>query len=273
MPEPTARITLTREMATLFIPLYSKALESRRRPPILEDPKAEAILAQVDYDFAALRTPVQSRLTVAMRAKKLDACVRDFLARHPSARVLHLGCGLDSRVLRVAPRPLPWYDLDFPEVIDLRRRFYTESDWYHMLGASVTDPAWLEAVAGEGPAIIIAEGLLMYLTEAEVRTLVTRLRARFPGSELAADVFSVLTAQRVGRHPGLRHTGAQVRWGVDDARAVEAWAPGIQLIEEWPFTASDDIPNLTFGERFMFRVMGAFRAAQMAHRIVRYQLG
>jgi O-methyltransferase involved in polyketide biosynthesis len=264
-------IKLTQERETLFVPLYSKALESKRSDPILVDPQAEAILAQVDYDFSKLRVPIQSRITLAMRAKKLDACVREFLARHERALVLHLGCGLDSRVRRVDHPRAPWYDLDYPNVIELRRSFYQEDDMYHMLGSSVLDFEWMEAVDGDGPAIIIAEGLLMYLHESQVKDLLARLQRRFPNSEIAFDAFSTLTARRIKRHPSLRATGAEIHWGIDDPKQIEGWGSGIRLIEEWPFSASEDIPKLGLAARMMFAVMGLFRAARQAHRILRYR--
>lgn len=265
-------IELTEEKETLFVPLYSKAMESRREHPILADPTAEAILARVGYDFAALRTPHKSQVTLAMRAKKLDACVAAFLARNPGAAVLHLGCGLDSRFVRVGSPAVPWYDVDYPEVIALRREFYPETETYHLLGSSVTDLSWMDQVHYAGPAIIIAEGLLMYLTGAQVEALVLALRRRFPDSEIAFDAFSTLTARNIKRHPAMIKTGAQICWGLDDPHAVEGWAAGIRLLEEWPFTASEDIPHLSPGDRFMFRVMGALRVARQAHRILRYQL-
>jgi O-methyltransferase involved in polyketide biosynthesis len=267
-----AKITLTKEKETLFVPLYGKAMASRQPDPILVDRKAEEILARIDYDFSQLRTPPQTRVTLAMRAKKLDEVVRNFLAAHSPGLVLHLGCGLDSRIERVAPGPVPWYDLDYPEVIDLRRRFYAETATYRMLGYSVTDPAWLAAVPEPGPAIIVAEGLLMYLPSADVKALVLRLRERFPGSELAADVFSQATVDRIRRHPGIRKTQAEIHWGLDDAREVESWAPGIRLLEEWPYTASPDVGKLGLAFRLMFRLMGAIPAAKKAHRVVRYLL-
>jgi O-methyltransferase involved in polyketide biosynthesis len=266
------KITLTQEKETLFVPLYGKAMASRQPDPILVDRKAEEILARVDYDFSQLKTPPQTRITLAMRAKKLDGAVRDFLSAHKPGLVLHLGCGLDSRIERVAPGPVPWYDLDYAEVIALRRQFYEETATYHMLGTSVTDPAWLAAVAEPGPAIIVAEGLLMYLQPAEVKALVLRLRERWPGSQLACDVFSQMTVDRIRRHPAIRKTQAEIHWGLDDAREVEGWAPGIRLLEEWPYTASPDVGKLGLGFRLMFRLMGAIPAAQKAHRVVRYQL-
>jgi O-methyltransferase involved in polyketide biosynthesis len=266
------KITLTEEKETLFVPLYSKALESRRSDPILVDKTAESILARVDYDFSKLGVPAQSRVTLAMRAKKLDSYVQDYLAQRPDALVLHLGCGLDSRINRVGRPSVPWYDLDYPDVIELRRHFYQESETYHLLPSSVTDHTWMDVIPTTGPAIIIAEGLLMYLREIEVKSLVLALQQRFPGSELVFDAFSTRTVQSIKRHPSIRKTGAQIRWGVDDPEDIENWGLGIRLLEEWFFTQSEDIPQLGFPFRLMFKLISLIPAARQAHRILRYQL-
>jgi len=105
----------------------------------IELTQEKEILRQVDYDFEELQVPRQTLVTSAMRAKKLDEYVSDYLDRAENPLVLHLGCGLDSRVLRVGHHRGQWYDLDYPDVIDLRRRFYSESDHYHMIPSSVTD--------------------------------------------------------------------------------------------------------------------------------------
>lgn len=266
------KVTLTEEKETLLATLYGKAVESRRPHPILHDPKAEEIVGRINYDFSRLRVPLQSRLTVAMRAKRLDDYTRAFLARHQPGLILNLGCGLDSRNVRVNAPNTPWYDLDYPEVMDLRRQFYTVAPPYHLLGSSVTDWGWIDQVAERGPAIILAEGLLMYLPLAQVKELVLRLRERFPGSELAFDAFSVYAAARLGRHPSIRKTGAVIHWGLDDPRTLESWAPGIRQLEAWPFTASPDRAHLSFYPRLMFAVMGALPAAQNAHRVFHFQL-
>lgn len=60
-----------------------------------------------------------------MRSHYFDQACREFLGRHPEGQVLNLGCGLDSRIYRVdPPAELPWFDLDYPEVMDLRERLY-----------------------------------------------------------------------------------------------------------------------------------------------------
>ncbi len=268
------KVLFTREQETLLVPLYSKAMESRRPNPIFRDEKAEEILARVEYDFTQLKVPRKTAITLCLRATKLDAYTREFLARQPQGIVLHLGCGLDARHLRVDHRSGEWYDLDMPLVIDLRRKFYQETATHHMIPSSVTDWSWLEQVAPNGrPVLAVAEGLLMYLAEEDVRTLVQKLKDRFPGGALACDVYSTLTAERANAHPSIKKTGAVLRWGIDEARTVESWGEGIRLREEWYFAQAPEIERLGPLYRLDFKLAGRFAAANKAHRIVYYGLG
>jgi O-methyltransferase involved in polyketide biosynthesis len=267
------KVLLTEAQETLLIPLYSKATESRQPDSIFHDEKAQHILDRVDYDFARLNTPRKTSLTLCIRANKLDAYTRAFLAAHPQGVIVHLGCGLDSRCLRVDHPGAEWYDLDMPDVIELRRKFYPESATYHLIASSVTDLRWTEQAPAHGRAVlVIAEGLLMYLNEAQVKALVLKLREVYPGCELACDVFSKFTAQRVGQHQSLKQTGAVIQWGIDDARELEQWAAGIRLKEEWYFSQAEEVRKLGFGYRLMFRLAGMFGMANKAHRILYYAL-
>jgi O-methyltransferase involved in polyketide biosynthesis len=265
-----AKVTLTPEQETLLITLYARAQPGN---PLFFDPTAQDILNQVDYDFARLRVPYKTVILVCQRAKKLDAITRNFMAEHPNGVVVQLGCGLDSRFWRVDDGRVNWYDLDMPPVVELRRQFFAESERYHLIASSVMDLAWMDAVTSGGkPVLVVAEGLLMYLGEADVRRLVLRLHETFPGCQLAADVFSRMTARSAANHPSLKSTGATIGWGIDDPREVETWAPGLRLLEEWYFTDDPDLARLNLGYRLAYRLAGAFKMVQRAHRIVYYQL-
>ena len=264
------KITLTPEQETLLIPLYTKAQSDN---PLFFDPKAQEILRQVDYDFSRLHIPYKTVILVCQRAKKLDTVTRAFLAEHPTGVVLHLGCGLDSRFWRVDNGKVEWYDLDMPPVTELRQQFYTVSERYHLIASSVTDLEWVKMVDATGhPVLIIAEGLLMYLDETNVRDLLLKMQRAFPGCRLIADVFSRMTARSATRHPSLKKTGASIGWGIDDPHEIEAWSSGIKLIEEWYFTQDPDLDRLSTGYRLAYKLAGAFKMVQRAHRIVYYQL-
>jgi O-methyltransferase involved in polyketide biosynthesis len=266
-----AKITLSPEQETLLIPLYAKAQPGN---PLFFDLKAQDILSRVDYDFSRLHVPYKTVVLICQRAKKLDAVSRAFLAEHANDVMLHLGCGLDSRFWRVDNGQVEWYDLDMPPVIELRRQFYAEQERYHLIASSVIDLDWTNAVAAvDRPVLIVAEGLLMYLDEADVKRLFLRLREVFPGCRLIADVFSRMTARSAAKHPSLKQTGASLGWGTDDSREMESWAPGIRLLEEWYFTQDPDLNRLNLGYRLVYKLAGAFGTVRRAHCIVYYQLG
>jgi O-methyltransferase involved in polyketide biosynthesis len=115
-----------------------------------------------------------------------------------------------------------------------------------MFPSSVTDHTWLDQVKGSSPACIIAEGLLMYLYEGEVRQLFVDLQERLLSSEISFDAFSRLTARTANNHPSIKKTGAQIHWGIDDAAQIATWCTGVNLLEEWYFTDSEDISTLGY---------------------------
>jgi len=264
------RVTLTPEQETLLIPLYAKAQPGN---PLFFDPQARDILNQVDYNFSRLKVPYKTVILICQRAKKMDAVTHDFLAEHPRGIVLHLGCGLDNRFWRVDNGRVDWYDLDMPPVIELRRQFFPSIDRYHLIASSVTDLEWMLKVNASGrPVLVVAEGLLMYLGESDVKRLALQLRESFPGCRMVADVFSRMTARSATQHPSLKQTGATIGWGVDDPREIETWAQGITLLEEWFFTQDPDLDRLGAGYRYAYKLAGLFKMVQRAHRIVHYQL-
>jgi O-methyltransferase involved in polyketide biosynthesis len=265
-----SKITLSPEQETLLIPLWIKGQPNN---PLFTDPNAKEIIDSVDYDFSQLRVPYKTVVLVSQRAKKMDAVARRFLENNPAAVVLHLGCGLDSRFWRVDNGQVEWYDLDMPPVIALRQQFFAANERCHLIASSVTDLEWMKMVEATGrPVLAIAEGLLMYLDEPDVKSLLLQLQATFPGCRFIADVFSKATARAASRHPSLKQTGARLGWGMDDPHEIEAWSRGIRLLEEWYFTQDPDLAKLSAGYRLGYRLAGMFNAARRAQRIVQYQL-
>lgn len=267
------KIKLEKEKETLLIPLYCKALESKKETPIISDNKAIEIVDKIEYDYTQLKIPRQTHVTICMRAKRFDNYAREFLQKYPKGIVVQLGCGLDSRFSRVDNSTVEWYDLDYPEVIKLRKNFYQETARYHLIPSPVMEFQWIDnLLSKKGPFIFLAEGLFMYLKEEEVKSLILTLQKKFSGSTLIFDSYSVLTAKNVKHHPSLKKTGAIIHWGIDNAHDIEKWNPGIHLIEEWYFTKSEEIRKLDIVYRIIFKIAGLFPVARKAHRILIFQL-
>jgi O-methyltransferase involved in polyketide biosynthesis len=271
-PMGPEKIHLTEEKETLLITLYGKALESRSKDSILGDRFADDVVRRIDYDFRKLNVVRDARIAFAMRAKWLDRWTAEFLVDHPGATVLNLGCGLDSRVFRVdPPASVPWFDVDYPEVVELRRRLYPDRDGYHLIGSSVTDPRWLAEVPVDRPAMIVAEGLLLYLVGSDVKQLLTQLTNHIPSGHLAFDGYGRLGVRLLNALPVVKATGATVRWGIDDPRDLEAWAPRLEFVEE--FTAYDpsDVAKMSSLGQVLIRAWSRIPALRRLGRLLRYR--
>lgn len=154
--------------------------------------------------------------------------------------VVHIGCGLDTRFQRVDDGRVEWFELDLPEVIDLRRHLLADDNTrHHLLPGSVLEEAWVEAITVEAqrPLLFLAEAVLVYFTPAQVRSLVLTLRDRFPGAELVFDgwrPFEVWLGNRYLARSGSPFAGL-LRWGMWGGREVEKWGEGVLLLDEWGF--------------------------------------
>ncbi len=254
---------------TLLIPLYFRAAENARTDALLRDERAAELVGRIDYDSSRLSRETFEQLTTIMRARQFDRWARAFLAEHPGAAVVEIGCGLDTRFWRLDDGLVQWYDLDLPEVIALRRELVAETPRCQMIACSALDLAWMDALGKhrDEACLFLAESVLPYFEPADARRLVLELRARFPGSELIIDAVppwevGLSRFQRV-----LQGTGARVRWGLRRGQEVESWAPGIRLLDEWCYF---DRPEPRLG---LYRLLRYFPPVGRGFRVERYRLG
>lgn len=254
--------------------LYLRAYESRLEQPVLGDKAAAEAVDRIDYDFARMHRSAQpwgNQFLVALRAKQLDIWADDFLRGNPDAVVLHLGCGLDSRAFRLdVPSGVRWFDVDVPDVIALRRRLYTERPGYTMIASSVTESGWLQQIPAGRPALIVAEGLLMYLTEPEIHDLLQRVTERFSTGELLADLLSPW-GPRFSQSPFLakQSTAGITKWGTKDGHELTEWNPRLRLVETSMFLDPAKVPLKP--QRLIYRIVTAVPFVRNYDRLYRFQ--
>lgn len=267
------KVVLTKEMETLLIPLYGKAMQGQKRSPILIDSKAKEIVENIEYDFEALKIPAKTNTMMCMRAKLLDNFTIQHLEKKKDCAVYHLGCGLDSRYNRVNNADVDWYDLDFEEVIAIREKFYPEKDNYHLIASSVTNWKWIEEIpVHHQNNLVIAEGLLMYLREEEIKKLLLLLKEKLGSYTLIFDTFNTFTAKKVNNHPSIKKTKASIHWGIDDAKDITGWMPGVSFVGEIFFTSNEVVQRMNFGMRWMYKLAHLFPVARNAQRILIFEI-
>ncbi len=252
------------ESLTLFIPLYGKAKMSR--DGFLSDPDAERIVASVDYDFRQVDRSRKLAVYLAMRAMAFDDAARNFAAAHPAGLILQLGVGLDSRVNRV-PCPNLWYDLDFPDVIGLRRRYFPDNERYHLIAAPALPAAWLAELPRARHALVLMEGMTMYLCEQDMRDLMAALRVHFGQVTLIFDAYSKTAAKLSRLKNPVNRVGAKIAFAMDDP--AELLSGGWRVLDVQDIITPSQIDRLTGVDRMRFRFMGRF--GRIFYRIYSYE--
>jgi len=219
---------------TLFIPLAGRARETRRKRPALRDPKAIEIMESVEFDESLYGQGLGGFVTV-LRTMVFDWWVRQFLTRHPNGTVAELGTGLNTRFERTDNGTVHWVDLDLPDTIELRRRFFADTDRRRMVAASLLGPDWTALVEREqGPYCFVADGVLPYLPEDDVTSTLARIADRFPGATLMFDTYSHAMLRQQHKTADRRGMAAHWAWACDDPRSLERF--GLRLMESATIT-------------------------------------
>jgi O-methyltransferase involved in polyketide biosynthesis len=255
---------------TLLIPLYTRARESQRPDAMLRDEKAVEILGKLKGSLPPLKLQGHDEVALILRVRQFDHLASRFLSDHPDAVVVHFGCGLDTRFERVDDGHVEWFDLDLPEVIELRRKWIGgETGRYHLISGSAFEDTWPELLrpfAGRA-FLFMAEGVFPYFEENQVKALFLKLRDRFPGAELVCDAHSPFVLRTDNLQLALSGVKARLHWGLKHGKDVEQWGQGIALLEEW-FYFTDPEPRMA-----PYRWMRHFPLLGKSTGIFHYRLG
>ncbi|MEM9456739.1 MAG: class I SAM-dependent methyltransferase [Myxococcota bacterium] len=210
---------------TLLVPLLGRALETGKRRGLLCDPKAVEIVDRLDYDFDRWRG-ARSLVGACLRTRMFDEDVRDFLDMHPEGTVVEIGCGLNTRFERIDNGRARWFELDLPDSMALRRRFFEDGPRRTMLEASVLDTDWHDVVAETGgPWCFVSEAVIIYLEESDVERALRGLAERFEGAWLVTDTTSSKMVDAQKNHDVMKtmSSSSWFRWKCDDPAALRAW--------------------------------------------------
>ena len=202
---------------TLLIPLWARAEETKRSDALIRDDFAVRLVEQIDYDFAKFARAKHSQTGVAVRSYILDHETKAFIEKQPDAVCINLACGLDTRFYRIDNGQIDWYNLDLPNVMELRQNLLAEEGArIHNLAASVFDSGWLEKVEHEGrPVLILLEG-------AEA----------FADASMLIEIMPPFLIGQQKHHDSVDTQKAPFQWGVKSGKEIERLHPSITFLKE-----------------------------------------
>ena len=253
---------------TLYIPLYGKAYVSQKGI-LLSDKKAEEIWAAEGFKLGGKSKSKWLAYYMGIRSAVFDEWISQKMDEFENVVVLHIGCGMDSRVLRVGTKGHKWYDVDFSDVITERGRYYTETEDYKMLAGDAKERDWLSQIPPKGHAVIVLEGVSMYLSHEEMQNLINNLCAHFEEVSLLVDCYSTLAAKMSKYKNPINEVGVTQVYGIDEPTA---WQTDDFLFAcEREMTPQKYIDELKGMEKKIFQRLYAGGFSKKLYRLFEYQ--
>lgn len=271
-----AQISLTGVSETLLIPLAVRYRDNQDAHPFLPDPMVITVMDRLQLDLSKFLPAPSNFIGVVARGNIIDAAVNRFVADHPDATIINLGAGLCTRYERLKSRPAHWIDIDFPQVEPYWQTAFAPDTKRRFIAASVTDPALWQQLGEEvsKPVMVIAEGLMMYLTESDVRMILSEISQRFPGAEILLEVVSPFFAKRPQRLPGLSKTLVRFNWGLKTGAELESWGVGARVLAEWRIMDWRPADNRPLPKvSFFFKIIWMLPMLKNGFRIIHLRLG
>lgn len=268
---------LTAVEQTAYLTLYARALDSRWPRPILGDMLADEVVGGIDYNFGAFGVQTSVVCQAALRAKMLDDRVRAFVSEHPDAVVVDLGAGLDDGMHRIGPpATVDWYNVDLPGITVLRKEVLPEGPQSHLVPVSLADSRWPNEIPADRPTMLIADGLLAFLSEDVIVRLFRRITEHFKSGELAFNDYGRIgwfSRVAVKLAPQKMFKDVGTHWGYagfKDAHHPEMWDPRLKLVEETSLAHEPEVDLFPGWIRVATKLMGKTKSGARKARILRY---
>jgi methyltransferase (TIGR00027 family) len=214
-----------------------RAWETARPEALFRDPLAARLAGEHGQAIAAMM-PRQARSgwPLIVRTKLIDDLVMNAIAERCDC-VINLAAGLDTRPYRMQlPPALRWIEADLPAMVEEKEQVLATEKPACRLSryrVDLSDPearaAFLdESLYGATRALVISEGLLIYLNEVVVRTLAIDLAARAAAQWWVVDLASPKLLQLIRRSMGVQLTNAPMIFAPENGVAFFeplGWAP------------------------------------------------
>ncbi len=222
-------INLSGVPETMLQTVYARAKETKTRGAIHDD-KAVELVDKLHYDFSLADKDAAMSSGVIARTIVLDHLVQQYLTAHPGAVVVNIACGLDTRCYRMQGYS-HWYNLDLPETIGIRARLLPESGTISQIAQSAMED-WGGSIAEtDAPALVIIEGLTMYLTQEDVQQIFAVIHKRFAKVTVFVEIMNPMVVKNM-KEKSIEGSHAKFTWGAKNGTELQALLPGFTCTGE-----------------------------------------
>ena len=253
---------------TLYIPLYGKAFVSKKGL-FLDDKKAIEIWEAEGFTLKGKSKSKWLAYYMGIRSAVFDNWLNQQIADNEEAVIIHIGCGMDSRILRVGTKQRKWYDVDFPEVIEERKRYYAQSDDYKMIEGDVRACNWLTSIPEKKSAIVVMEGVSMYLTSQELHEFIASICAHFEKIALLMDCYTSFAAKMSKHKNPINDVGVTEVYGIDNPTTLNN--DDFVYVKEHEMIPQKYVDELRGVEKYIFGKLYAGSFSKKLYKLFEYK--
>ncbi len=202
-----------------------RAMETARPDAIFRDPFADRLAGPRGREIMAeMHKGLDAAWPMIVRTAVFDEIILDAVHNKKIDLVVNLAAGLDARPWRLPlPPSLHWVDVDLPGILNYKAETLKDETpvcRYEAVTADLRDVELRRALfsrlgAGSSRALVISEGLLVYLLPEQVATLAADLHAQPGFAEWLIDLASPQLLKRMEKTWGkkLSDSGAPLLFG------------------------------------------------------------
>lgn len=215
-------MNLNNESKTLLLCLKAKS-EMSKLNFLIKDRKAEEIMENIKID---LKQSKYLSMFLTLRAKLMDDAILKQI--NEDSVVLHYGCGLDTRYFRIKPKVKKWYDIDFANVIALKKQYVQEDERYQMI-----DIDHLNELETNNHVVLIMEGVSMYMNQTSLKNLFDLVANKYQSGWMIIDVYTTLGVKLSKYKNPVNQFQAKITYGVDEKTQLELNSK-FKVIKDYP---------------------------------------
>lgn len=216
---------------TTYIPLVARIWVSKHFPEYFYDEKALSLEEFIPGTAIQENSGEYECMASVGRSRVIDQMIRAFLSKHPEGNIVFLGGGLETTWNRVGVATAHCYQVDLPNVIEVRKRALGVQENEELIAGDMFAMEWADHLDANLPTMLIVSGVWQYFHEGEILGMIARLKEAFPKGELVFDATSTKGLKFTNRYVSKTgNTDAIMYFGVDDPPAFAKKA-GCELLE------------------------------------------
>ena len=202
---------------TLYIPLIARIYASEKFSSFFYDKKALELKQYIPTNSIEKNSIEYFYMASVCRQQTIDKKIIMFLSQNENTNVVFLGSGLETAYNRINNKSNNFYQVDLPNVIDIRKKLLGNSENEKLIKGDMFNLEWIKEIDTSLPTLIVVSGVFQYFEEKKIAELIVKMKTLIPKGELIFDATNskgLKLANKYVKKTG--NTNAEMYFSVDD---------------------------------------------------------